>query len=633
MKKQWENVDLIGILATSDEIEKSYGKENIFINNERYIQFYVKIISTTPYDYPDQNSNTRYISCFSSQLKNDYEDDFNLSDDERIEKFEEFIKKYFIRLNVEEKPDHTILNRTYYNGRVIKLHLMEGLENIQILHPVPLYDQKNSAMNFGDFVEALKDNKKVGNIKKISKENEDSPQFLFYKDEDFNIYVIGDIEGFDYIELGGFSYKFSGNIKYFKLDNEDFDQLITTGDNISYISTQLSSTIEKEMNSSKVNKVGVNTNNKIDVAKQEESFINHLLKTIRSEKLLYDEVDILNFHTAMKTSNLVILSGMSGTGKSKLVKIYAEALALKDSFKFIPVSPSWTEDSDIIGYADTLNMVYRPDDHGLIETLINAKDNPSKLYIICFDEMNLARIEHYFSQFLSLLEADVDNRKLRIYNKELGGKLYNSSKYKYEISIGKNVRFVGTANIDDSTYHFSDKVLDRSNLISLKVMPFNELARVSKLEKTNTFNDIDFEKEYVENYLNNDKDIELNENELNFFQELHDLLSDVKSQMGIGPRVIKQIDLYLKNIPKNNEVLIKKNGIDLQLVQRVISKIRGSREELAELLGNYDINSKKVVSSKILELLNKYKNISDFQNSKKIIHDKSKELFLNGYTF
>ncbi|SMQ81252.1 AAA domain (dynein-related subfamily) [Bacillus sp. OV166] len=205
--------------------------------------------------------------------------------------------------------------------------------------------------------------------------------------------------------------------------------------------------------------------------------------------LIYDKKDLYNFHTAMKSSNLVILAGMSGTGKSKLVQAYGKALGLFDNHKmtFIPVRPAWTDDADLIGYADTLQMVYRPGDSGLVNALMSAKENSKKLHIICFDEMNLARVEHYFSQFLSVLENEPGpQRVLQLYNGDLKDNLKNSTQYPPVIPIGDNVIFVGTVNLDDSTYHFSDKVLDRANVITLNVLNFGNLRKVSKEEKGTT---------------------------------------------------------------------------------------------------------------------------------------------------
>ncbi|WP_394856282.1 McrB family protein [Staphylococcus borealis] len=635
----WEKVNLIGVIATSEEVKRTYDKERVFINKNNDIQFYVKIISTTPYDYPEENNKTKYVSCFSSHITEFYTDDYLKSEDERINDFIEYINDKFIILKVEQKEDYTYVNKYYYNGIIKSIAKQsEYLDRTQSLHPIPLFDRNNSidSKNLEQFLNNIKNNKALGNIKSISTEREDVPQYIFYKDESNDINVIGEINDYEYFSLEGFNYTFSDEIKYIKLNDEDYKSLIETDYNIVYISTELSQTIEKRLHQEKNNLINMkDKEKKRDDQKTEDDFLNYLFNKLGEMKLIYKKQDILNFHTAMKTSNLVILSGMSGTGKSKLVKAYTEALKIKGSFKFIPVSPSWTDDTDIIGYADTLNMIYRPDDHGLVDILISAseKENENKLYIICLDEMNLARIEHYFSQFLSILESDGDNRKLTLYNKELGGKLYNSTKYKHEIPIGKNVRFVGTANIDDTTYHFSNKVLDRANLINLKVMPFKELVDVTRNEKVIFKTDTDFANKYIESFVNNDKSITLDSKVIEFIQEFHDLLVNISNQFGIGPRVVKQIDLYIKNIPNNQEEFTIKEGLDLQIVQRVLTKLRGSSEELIELIGLYDIKSKEVHSSQLIDLIEKYNDISEFKETKMQILAKAKELYLNGYTF
>ncbi|MEH6946972.1 hypothetical protein V7068_07810 [Bacillus sp. JJ634] len=94
-------------------------------------------------------------------------------------------------------------------------------------------------------------------------------------------------------------------------------------------------------------------------------------------------------------------------------------------------------------------MVYRSEDSGLINALRKAEMEESKLFIVCFDEMNLARLEHYFSQFLSILEMDHGKRVLRLYNDDLENRLYNSAQYPPTIVIQDNVLFVGTVNVDE----------------------------------------------------------------------------------------------------------------------------------------------------------------------------------------
>ena len=91
-----------------------------------------------------------------------------------------------------------------------------------------------------------------------------------------------------------------------------------------------------------------------------------------------------------------------GASKATITNFdFAEQIKLTyNSIKFISVSPAWTDDSDILGYVDYRNMLYREADTELVAFLKRAADDKDNRYIVCFDEMNLARVEHYFSQFL-----------------------------------------------------------------------------------------------------------------------------------------------------------------------------------------------------------------------------------------
>ncbi|MDQ0871595.1 hypothetical protein QFZ77_000254 [Paenibacillus sp. V4I3] len=119
---------------------------------------------------------------------------------------------------------------------------------------------------------------------------------------------------------------------------------------------------------------------------------------IASKGFMYPDHWIENFFLSLKTKPFVILAGVSGTGKTKLVKLFAEAVgatASNGQFSLIPVRPDWSDPSDLLGYKD-LSGVFRPGK--LTEVLVEASkpSNQYKPYFICLDEMNLARVEHYF---------------------------------------------------------------------------------------------------------------------------------------------------------------------------------------------------------------------------------------------
>lgn len=356
----------------------------------------------------------------------------------------------------------------------------------------------------------------------------------------------------------------------------------------------------------------------------EEEFLNRFFALASSKGLLYAEKDLINFHVSVKSSRLTILSGMSGTGKSRLVRLYGEALGLPDDrIAVVPVRPSWIDDGDILGYADMKNMIYRPADTGLAELLLDAERHPEEMYIVCFDEMNLARAEHYFAQFISVLEKEEDP-VIRLYNPSLQGRLYNGDTYPAEISIGRNIIFTGTVNVDESTYRFSDKILDRANMITLHQERFSEWHIAEKVEAPDLkeVSAIQFES------YRKTGDMELTPRELEFLDALNDALREGGVQGSIGFRVARQMDRYLKNIPENDG-FDREAGLDCQLVQRILTKIRGSSRQLSALLS---LSDKGDVEGRLVKVLDRFSDLSDFEESRRALRTKAQELNLYDYT-
>jgi hypothetical protein len=381
----------------------------------------------------------------------------------------------------------------------------------------------------------------------------------------------------------------------------------------------------------------------------EQTFINDLYKVALSNQLVYDMEDLVNFHIAIKTGSLVVLAGMSGVGKSQLVINYASALGLsgvdeageeRKQFLFIPVRPHWNDDTDLVGFYDAIHKVYRPAETGLVDLLIEAskEDNKDKLYLICFDEMNLARVEHYFSQFLSILELTED-RYLTLYSEKLAPEVYNRHEYSPRVPIGNNVFFVGTVNIDESSFHFSDKVLDRANVIKLKIYeslrawkamfegkalgkPCDERAQLSPVPG-----------KVFSSWCNNSPtDIGLTDDEIDFLDELNSTLRKIDKDRVVGYRIIRQIGSYLKNIPCTVEgqgLLNRGKAFDLQFMQRIMTKFKGPECDFEQLFGKY--TEREHATSQILKLFEKYHAISTFSYSRDVCHKKAKELSDHGY--
>ena len=192
----------------------------------------------------------------------------------------------------------------------------------------------------------------------------------------------------------------------------------------------------------------------------QEPTLDTIVAGIQSQ-LEISERTIRRYHLALRSRGFVILSGVSGTGKTWLAEEYAKAVGARPLV--VPVAPNWTTNEDLLGFADPFGGQYRDtafsrflrDAAGAAEQARKAGQVPQPYHLI-LDEMNLARVEYYFAKFLSAMELRMRAGEARI---ELGP---NDS-----VLLPPNLLFVGTVNIDETTHGFSDKVYDRAQLIEI----------------------------------------------------------------------------------------------------------------------------------------------------------------------
>lgn len=202
---------------------------------------------------------------------------------------------------------------------------------------------------------------------------------------------------------------------------------------------------------------------------------------IRKNGYEFHERALMAFHVSLKTADispLVVLAGISGTGKSQLPRLYAEAMGMH--FLNVAVQPRWDAPQDLFGFYNYMEHSYkatelaralRQMDNTNCETETdNDRAIRSGMLLVLLDEMNLARVEYYFSELLSKLEmrnAVGSNGQHRYHPAEIEieiGPLKEKEKTQY-LFVGSNILFVGTMNEDETTQALSDKVLDRSNVL------------------------------------------------------------------------------------------------------------------------------------------------------------------------
>ncbi|WP_229763502.1 McrB family protein [Helicobacter pylori] len=194
---------------------------------------------------------------------------------------------------------------------------------------------------------------------------------------------------------------------------------------------------------------------------EELAFLERIEKGMQEFNVFYPKRLLYMFHTALKSASLSplsVLSGVSGTGKSELSKLYAHFGGL--NFLSIAVQPTWDSPESLMGYFNAIENKFDATEflRFFIQTTLSKNEEPyglkEAMNIVLLDEMNLAHIELYFAEFLSKLEikrSEETNISIKL-----------GTGLTLELPLGDNLLFVGTMNEDESTKMLSDKVLDRA---------------------------------------------------------------------------------------------------------------------------------------------------------------------------
>ena len=170
---------------------------------------------------------------------------------------------------------------------------------------------------------------------------------------------------------------------------------------------------------------------------------------------------------SLLTKRFCILTGLAGSGKTKLAEAFAMWLCdSADQYRVVAVGADWTSNENLLGYADALNAgAYQLPSNGVLDLIIKASNDKEKPYFLILDEMNLSHVERYFADFLSAMESN--NSKLRLHC-VVGNLMAGAISVPHELALPGNLFIIGTVNVDETTYMFSPKVLDRANVIEFR---------------------------------------------------------------------------------------------------------------------------------------------------------------------
>lgn len=343
----------------------------------------------------------------------------------------------------------------------------------------------------------------------------------------------------------------------------------------------------------------------VDPVSELPSLIDHICEFITGKGFHFEPWQIACYVTALRTKPFVILAGVSGTGKSKLPALVAEATG--GISRLVPVHPDWTDSAEVIGYKN-LQGIFQP---GQLMRFINEAQSPDNKTIqnVCIiDEMNLARVEHYFAEVLSRIEDRQKNA-----NGFESGPLASAEIDEPWCSLGitANLAIVGTVNMDESTHGLSKKVLDRAftlelSEINLKIRSGADIPPIDpflwplakwqpRAIRLGELAD-----------LNSDESTII-DNVINVLTEINGILR--QSQLQVGYRTRDEVALFVLHAQEYEESFKTTSGVtvkplDLALLMKILPRISGGsmpiRNTVIGLLG-WSNNGQRIVSEQDAE--------------------------------
>lgn len=327
---------------------------------------------------------------------------------------------------------------------------------------------------------------------------------------------------------------------------------------------------------------------------------NYSSKIEIEKKLIKDKIDFQSFNTtfqhkfinALLSKPFTILAGNSGTGKTKIAKDLATWLGKKDENTntianklIVPVGSDWTDNTKILGFYNPLKKTY--ESTKILDFILLAHDNPEIPFFLILDEMNLSHVERYFSDFLSAMES---HEKIILYSKDEDC----DSDIPESIDLPENLFVTGTVNIDETTYMFSPKVLDRANVIEFIPAQSDVLANFAaetqpiEIEPVNDGS--------AEGFLALAKTVRETTTlpaGSDICKTILEGISNILDGSGFefAFRTAKEIRLYINAayaLAQNEGKTLSEedyvNLMDEQLLQKILPKVHGNRKQIGSLL-------------------------------------------------
>lgn len=311
-----------------------------------------------------------------------------------------------------------------------------------------------------------------------------------------------------------------------------------------------------------------------------EAAVHQVIEYARGRGFVVHPWQVAAYVTAVRTKPFVILAGISGTGKSSLPQIVAEAT--KAEFSLVPVKPDWTDSGELIGQRN-LNNHFVP---GALATMADrAALEPDRQHFLMLDEMNLARPEYYLAEALSIMETKtrVDGGITSLPLSLDAGQDANGKDWS-AMTLPSNLALVGSVNMDETTFGFARKLLDRTFVLEFNDVDLGALGSMAEVQASE-WAASDWAQPYLA--LSELGRTDAVESTITVLQDVNDILQPL--QQHVGYRVRDEIALFVENSGACIELFVDADNVridplDLALFMKVLPRIQGSSGALSKAL-------------------------------------------------